>query len=406
VQTNLKPPFRDSAPGRTADAILRNCVHCGFCNATCPTYQVLGDELDGPRGRIYLIKSMLEGHRAGPATGEHLDRCLTCRACETTCPSGVQFGELIEIGRRIQAQNIPRTLHQGLERDLIRWILPYPRRLRPVLGIARALRSLLPARLRNTLPQIVSERGAPAPQVATGRTMLIVDGCVQSVTNPGINAASTRVLARLGIGVTRSKAGCCGAIAHHLASEEQARATMRSNIDTWLSVIDQGAEAIVVTASACSLMIKDYARLLADDPKYAERAARVSALCRDISEIVSSEDLSRLERTQPGKKIGFHVPCTLQHGQSLRGAVEKILLAQGHTLAETREPHLCCGAAGTYALQQYELSQQLRRRKLAALQVKSPDHIVTANIGCLLHLRKGTDVPVQHWIEVVDACSS
>jgi glycolate oxidase iron-sulfur subunit len=401
MQTRLPQELLDTAAGREADSILRSCVHCGFCTATCPTYQLLGDELDGPRGRIYLIKQMLEGAPAGRETQRHLDRCLTCRACETTCPSGVRYGRLADIGRGIAEQRIQRPLRERLFRRALRAVIPHATRFRALLRIGQGLRPLLPASLRAKLPARQSAGAWPAP--GHGRRMLVLAGCAQSSTTPRTNASAARVLDRLGISLlVAPAAGCCGALSHHLSAEQEARAFMRRNIDAWWSYIEDGIEAIVMTASGCGVMVKDYGALLADDPLYAGKAARVSALTRDLGEILAAEDTRALRKPGRVRRIAFHAPCTLQHGQQLPGVVEALLTRLGFELTEVRDSHLCCGSAGSYSLLQPQLSQRLRDHKLAALQDGAPELIATANVGCQLHLAGASGVPVVHWIELLD----
>jgi glycolate oxidase iron-sulfur subunit len=402
MQTNLADFIKDTADGQEADAILRKCVHCGFCTATCPTYQLLGDELDGPRGRIYLIKESLEGQAVTGKTRLHLDRCLTCRSCETTCPSGVRYGRLVDIGRNLVEERAPRPIHERAVRRLLRLLLPHPRRFAPLLALGQTLRPLLPATLRRKVPK--RSRGGTWPAPRHSRRMLCLDGCVQSSIAPGINAAAARVLDRLGVSVlSTTAAGCCGAVSHHLSAREEALGYMRRNIDAWWPQVEQGAEAIIIGASACTAMIKEYGELLAEDPLYAEKAARVSQLARDLSEVIADEDLASLgNSTVLSRRVAFHSPCTLQHGQGIRGTVESILDARGHRLTRVRDGHLCCGSAGTYSILQPTLSKQLRDNKIAALTAGEPDLIATANIGCLLELRAVADVPVVHWIELLD----
>ena len=400
MQTQLADFIRDTPAGREADAILRACVHCGFCNATCPTYLLSGDELDGPRGRIYQIKQLLEGQVATGHTQLHLDRCLTCRNCETTCPSGVRYAQLLDIGREILAEQQPRPpgsrflrwlLHQGLSRNRV---------FTPLLRLGQLTRPLLPSRLKAKIPLRVDP--GRWPERPSSRKMLILEGCVQPAMTPETNAATARVLDRLGIQLLRpAGAGCCGALVHHLDATEAAKRLMRRNIDAWWPAMEQGAEAIVVTASGCGVMIKDYGRLLAADPAYATKARRVSALTRDLSEILAREDLSDLA-TQPACRVAFHPPCSLQHGQQLKGMVEAILRRLGHELVEVRESHLCCGSAGVYSILQGPISQRLLEQKLAALQAGEPEMILTANIGCQAHLATRAGVPVRHWISLLD----
>ncbi|MFS8085780.1 MAG: glycolate oxidase subunit GlcF, partial [Acidobacteriota bacterium] len=373
MQTNLADWIRDTPQGKEADAILRTCVHCGFCTATCPTYQLLGDELDGPRGRIYLIKQMLEGNAVTAKTQLHLDRCLTCRSCETTCPSGVKYGRLVDIGREIVDQRVGRRFGELLKRRVLHWSLTSGAPFALAVALGRTLRGVLPARLRRGIPP----RVAPGAWPASGhmRTMLVLKGCVQPVLLPRIDAAAARVLDRLGVDlIAVAESGCCGAVSHHLDMHEAAIAAMKRNIDAWWPHIDQGAEAIVVTASGCGVMVKDYGQLLRLDPQYAERAAQVSALARDVSEVITAEWERITQMLRAGKpgpvgsvRMAFHSPCTLQHGLKITGGVERILRDLGYALVPVADPHLCCGSAGTYSILQPALSQQLKANKLAAL---------------------------------------
>jgi glycolate oxidase iron-sulfur subunit len=399
VRTQLTADLTSTVAGQRADRILRSCVHCGFCNATCPTYQLLGDELDGPRGRIYQIKQVLEGKDATPVLQTHLDRCLTCRACETTCPSGVEYHKLLDIGRELLEATVSRSLPQRLLRRLILFTFGETYRARLLFGAARRVRPLLPAGLRRRIPLA---RRLARPQEATGaRRMLLLDGCVQPAAVPQINDAARVVFSRLGINLkTVAQAGCCGTLHHHLGASDAGLNKARANIDAWWPAIEQGSEAIVITASGCAPMIKEYGELLAADPAYAARAARVSALARDVSEVLDQEDLSAFSPARP-QRIAFHSPCSLQHGQQLNGVVEGLLTRLGYSLAPVRDAHLCCGSAGTYSIFQPELSNQLRARKLDALQDQRPESIATANIGCLLHLQAQADIPVRHWLELL-----
>ncbi len=401
MQTILADTIRDTAAGQEADRILRTCVHCGFCNATCPTYQLLGDELDGPRGRIYQIKQMLEGAAVTRTTLTHLDRCLTCRNCESTCPSGVHYGRLLDTGRELVEQRVGRPKLQRLMRWLIRSIVPYPKRFRPLLRTGQLLRPLLPSALRRRIPARLPVQSWPTARHT--RRMLVLEGCVQSALAPQINAASARVLDRLGISLMAAEgAGCCGAASFHTSGNVEALDFARRNIDAWWSHIEKGIEAIVMTASGCGVHVKDYGHLLRDDPDYAAKAARVATLTRDLGEVLMQEDLAVLRvSTRPGQRIAFQAPCTLQHGQKLGGVVEGLLRDLGFTLVPVAESHLCCGSAGTYSILQRDLSQQLRRRKLGHLEADRPELIATANIGCLAHLASHATVPVRHWIELL-----
>ena len=401
MQTAIIHSPDESADMAAADAILRACVHCGFCNATCPTYQLLGSELDGPRGRIYLIKEMLEGKPAGNKTRLHLDRCLTCRSCETTCPSGVQYGRLIDIARLHIEQHAPRPLWQRLLRRTLLGVFPYPARMRVALALGKLTRPLLPVMLRRKLPR--ARPALPRPQTQHQRRMLVLEGCVQPLTAPATNAAAARVLDKLGISLlSAAEAGCCGAMHQHLAAPAAARDLMRRNIDAWWPHIEQGIEAIVISASGCGAMVKDYAHALKDDTAYAGKASRVSGLARDLSEILHSEDLRKFSAIGQGKRVACQSSCTLQHAQKLGGVVENILQQCGYTLTPVADGHLCCGAAGTYTLLQPALSQQLLNQKITALQQGEPDLIVTSNIGCQLHLESASKVPVRHWIELLE----
>jgi glycolate oxidase iron-sulfur subunit len=406
VQTNLADFIRDTAEGREADAILRKCVHCGFCTATCPTYQLLGDELDGPRGRIYLIKQMLEGGEVTGKTQLHLDRCLTCRACETTCPSGVEYGRLADIGRNIVEQRVPRSPWQALQRAVLSAVLPRTRLFGGFFAMGRALRPLLPAKLASKVPDAGPPAGAwPAPRHT--RKMVALAGCVQPVLSPAINAAAARVLDRLGISLVEATAGgCCGALRFHLNRQEEGRQDMRDLIDAWWPLVESGAEAFLMTASGCGVTVKDYGHLLKEDPAYADKAARISSMTRDLAEVLAMElpQIGKLAAGQAvaGGKAAFHSPCTLQHGQQIRGLAESVLEAAGYELTEVPDAHLCCGSAGTYSILQPDLSSQLREGKLEALHSGTPSRIATANIGCLTHLQSGTATPVEHWIHLVE----
>ncbi|MGO4395646.1 glycolate oxidase subunit GlcF [Variovorax sp. M-6] len=404
MQTELAPEFQGTADGREAEAILRKCVHCGFCTATCPTYQLLGDELDGPRGRIYLIKQVLEGKQPTRSTQLHLDRCLTCRNCESTCPSGVQYGHLVDIGRKIVDQKVPRPT---LERA-VRWTLKeaLPSALfAPAMKLGQSVRGLLPAQLQAKVP--APRPAGRWPTRSHARKVLMLAGCVQPSMAPNINSATARVLDAAGIeAVIAKNAGCCGAVKFHLDDQDGARAQMRANIDAWWPQVDSGAvEAIVMNASGCGVTVREYGHILKDDPAYAARAERISALTRDLSELLLElVPLLKARVSAPRGVVAYHPPCTLQHGQKLRGGVEQNLRALGFDIQVAQnESHLCCGSAGTYSVLQPELAYPLRDRKLGHLNQLHPAAIVSANIGCITHLQSGTETPVRHWVELLDA---
>ena len=403
MQTNLADFIKDTPQGREADAILRKCVHCGFCTATCPTYQLLGDELDGPRGRIYLIKQVLEGHPVGAKTRLHLDRCLTCRACETTCPSGVRYGRLLDVGRSVVDEKVPRGALDRALRKALRAILADRRRFAVLLRITQALRPLMPGGLRRKVP--APQPQTPWPQARHRQRMICLTGCVQPAIAPEIDAAAARALDRIEISLIRPQgAGCCGALSYHLGAQREGLDRMRANIDAWWPSLHSGASAIVATSSACGAMIKEYGELLAHDPEYAERSARVSELARDVSEVLSHDHLAQTagNRGESPRRIAFHSPCTLQHAQRLAGAVESRLTRAGFELTSVTDPHLCCGSAGTYSILERELSRRLLANKVDALQAGDPELIATANIGCLLHLRSEAKVPVVHWVQLIE----
>jgi glycolate oxidase iron-sulfur subunit len=400
----LHSDFEGDALAREAAEIIKSCVHCGFCNATCPTYQEFFDERDGPRGRVYLVKHMLESGQAGDATRMHMDRCLTCRACETTCPSGVRYGRLADIGREIIEEKARRPVVEKLQRSLARKVFPFPNRVNMLLGVGRIARWILPPRLRRQIPPKQASSLPAARPSAAQRNMIILRGCVQAAATPGTNDAARRVFRRLGIDlIEAASAGCCGAVSYHLAARDEGLDFMRRNVDAWWPLVEAGAEAIVTSASACGVMIKDYGDLLKDDPVYAPRARRISELARDLSEALEGEDLSVFRDVTGKQATAVHCPCTLSHGQKLDGTLERILERVGIPLVDTAEKHLCCGSAGTYSLLQPGISRRLLARKLEALSIGKPEQIVTANIGCQLHLGSHSDVPVRHWIELLDA---
>ena len=402
MQTNLADFIKGTPEGDEADAILRACVHCGFCTATCPTYQLLGDELDGPRGRIYLIKQVLEGVEPTRKTQLHLDRCLTCRNCESTCPSGVKYGRLADIGRRVVEERVPRTLKNRIKRSTLKEFLPRTSLFKPAFRAGTAMRALLPRGLRDKL-QPARDPGH-WPTRTHARKMLALEGCVQPAMGPNINAATARVLDALGIQLlVAPKAGCCGAVRFHMNDQDGGLADMRRNIDAWWPYVEQ-VEAIVMTASGCGVTVKDYGHLLAHDPHYAAKAARISMLTRDLSEILPQFE-AQLALQMEGKsaqRVAFHPPCTLQHGQQIRGKVEHVLRAVGVDVVLCVDSHLCCGSAGTYSVLHPEIAHALRDRKLENLEATGASEIVSANIGCMTHLQSGTDTPVTHWIELVD----
>ncbi|PJI99612.1 LOW QUALITY PROTEIN: glycolate oxidase iron-sulfur subunit [Acidovorax sp. 69] len=411
MQTQLAPEYRARADGLEAESILRKCVHCGFCTATCPTYQLLGDELDGPRGRIYLIKQVLEGETPTRKTQMHLDRCLTCRNCESTCPSGVRYGHLVDIGRKLVDEKVPRPVGEKALRWALKEGLPSPL-FAPAMKAGQLLRGLLPASLKAKVP--APQDAGSWPTRTHARKVLLLAGCVQPAMMPNINTATARVLDAVGIEtVIAPKAGCCGAVKFHLNDQDGGKAEMRANVDAWWPLVDAGGvEAIVMNASGCGVTVKEYGHILKDDPEYAAKAERISALTRDLSELLPAllpELASKLTGRvqQPDTLFAYHPPCTLQHGQKLRGGVETHLAQLGFKLRTARnDAHLCCGSAGTYSVLNPDLSYQLRDRKLDVLNEafgeQPPDMILSANIGCITHLQSGTGTPVRHWVEVLD----
>jgi glycolate oxidase iron-sulfur subunit len=420
MQTTLAPRYAHTPEGEVAARVLGACVHCGFCLATCPTYQVLGNELDSPRGRIYLMKQVFEGATPTERTQLHLDRCLTCRNCETTCPSGVQYGKLLDVGRAVVEQAVGRGAGEAVKRSALKHGLANPALFNTALKLGQTARGLLPGFLKDKVPAADPAGVWPAPRHA--RKMLVLEGCVQPGLKPNINAAAARVLDRIGISlIAEARAGCCGALAHHLNDHDGGINAMRRNIDAWLPHLDHGIEAIVMTASGCGVMVKDYGWLLRDDPVYADKAARIAAATQDISEVLLAdrEALTRLmfpAPQEPGTaspggtphapsltpRVAYHPPCTLQHGQKLAGGVESLLADLGFELTPVADKHLCCGSAGTYSILQPEIAGELKTRKLASLHAGQPEVIATANIGCLTHLQSGSQLPVKHWVELVD----
>ena len=408
MQTTLSPEYAGTPDGLAAEKILRNCVHCGFCTATCPTYQLLGDELDGPRGRIYLIKQVLEGAEPTRKTQLHLDRCLTCRNCESTCPSGVEYGHLVDIGRKLVDKKVARPTAEKSVRWALKEGLPSPL-FGPAMQLGQALRPLLPQALQAKVP--AKQDAGQWPTRTHARKMLMLAGCVQPSMGPNINTATARVLDACGIQtVVAPQAGCCGAVKFHLNDHDGGKAHMRANIDAWWPLVEGASvEAIVMNASGCGVMVKDYGHALQDDPRYAAKAARISALTRDISELLPDllptlQAAIRPEAAQAAGLQAFHPPCTLQHGQKLKGGVETHMAALGFSIRVTGcEAHLCCGSAGTYSVLQPDIAYHLRDRKLGHLADMKPQGICSANIGCITHLQSGTDTPVRHWVEVLDA---
>ncbi|WP_069384532.1 glycolate oxidase subunit GlcF [Halomonas caseinilytica] len=410
MQTHFTEQDLEQPHLREAERVLRTCVHCGFCNATCPTYQLLGDERDGPRGRIYLMKTLLESrdddNQATEETRLHLDRCLSCRNCETTCPSGVEYHKLLDIGRAEIERRVPRKASERALRFGLRKALVDPRRFKALLKLGMTFRPVTPHALRQKLPATPVDAGVRPAGRHHERQMLILEGCVQPSLSPNTNAATARVLDRLGIGLTAAPdAGCCGAVDFHLDAQEAGRDRARANIDAWWPYLEKedeaGCEAIVQTASGCGAFVKEYGDLLADDPVYADKAAHVSARAKDLVEILEDEPLDNLALANR-ERLAFHCPCTLQHAQRLGGHVEGILARLGFPLTPVRDAHLCCGSAGTYSITQPTLATQLRDNKLDALEEGQPDVIATANIGCQSHLAGAGRTPVRHWIELVD----
>lgn len=397
MQTKIKKDFLQSDNGRLADKILRNCVHCGFCTATCPTYQILGDELDGPRGRIYQIKEMLEGEKVSQETLTHLDRCLSCRSCETTCPSGVEYGNLLEIGRSEVEKRVKRPLTQRLLRKSLLMVLPFSNRFSALLKLGQFFRPVLPKVLKKQIPLRIKLSDLALKQHK--RKMLILDGCAQPALAPEINHATKKVLDALGIELI-SFSGCCGAINQHLSDEERALVIIKNNIDRLAAEFNNGVEGIVMTASGCGAMFKDYPHLLRHDKIYKEKSEYVASKTFDLTEIIDTKKLN--DKLKPQQKhIALHTPCTLQHTQKLPSNIENIFSDCRYQLTPIKDKHLCCGSAGTYSITQPKLSAQLREQRLTGLMTGQPDVIATANIGCLHHLNVDSPVLVKHWIEII-----
>jgi len=404
MRTAISGPLADTEAGAVAATALRACVHCGMCNATCPTYQLAGDELEGPRGRIYLMKQVLEGARPTRLTLDHLDSCLSCRACETTCPSGVEYHKLLDVGREAVAQLVPRPLGERVLREGLRRLTLSPGLFAALVGLGRLFHPLLPKALQGKIP----------PQVAVGhwpksdkpRTMLVLKGCVQSAAAAHFNASTARVFDWLGISLVEApKAGCCGAVSFHLDAAEAARSQARANLDAWVPLLDQGAEALIVNSSGCAAFIKDYPDLLRDDPDYLPRAKQIASLLRDPIEVLERADLT-LARNPTSPKIAVHEPCTLQHGLKLTGRISRLLSRLGYEPQPVADNHLCCGSAGAYSVLHPETANSLKANKLEALNASKPATVFTANIGCWMHLSDGDGAPVRHWIEAVEAVLS
>ena len=400
MQTSLPDTYRRTPKGRRAEDILRSCVHCGFCNATCPTYQVLGDELDGPRGRIYLLKEMFESQSVSAVASTHLDRCLTCRACETTCPSGVAYGELLELGRDMQTRQVRRGFLEALTRRWLLAVVPRPERFRRWAALGRRVAWLLPTRLRQQLPRKaarIQRIAAPAQPVAK---VLLLQGCVQRVATPEANAALTKLLAKHHIAVTTVAAeGCCGSLSLHLGEEDQALRQVKANLQA-MGPLLQDHDAVISTASGCGVTLKDYQRLLDEDDELASVAYHFVRKVKDVSEYLAGLGLA-FDKLEDVRRVAVHIPCTLQHGQGLGPAVAQLLADAGYELVDVPDAHLCCGSAGTYSLLQPALSEEIRQRKLENLQLHAPDVIVSANVGCQMHLGAAAGVPVRHWLELL-----
>ncbi len=405
MEFHLAEKYRLQTYAKEAEDILRRCVHCGFCNATCPTFQLLGDELDGPRGRIYLIKQILEGNNPTPTTRKHLDRCLSCQSCETTCPSGVHYSRLLETGRQLHRETLKRPLKQALTQRILRIILLHPALFRLLLKTGHSLSFLLPAALKKKMPPIGKNPATTSTENSRNKTaanIIMLRGCAQQVCAPEINFTAKQLFSQLGFNVLESSADqCCGALSHHNDATEEARALARKNIDAWWPWIEQGAEAILITASGCATMLHEYGHLLVDDHEYASKAARIAELCRDPVEMLESFSEQLIVKQGVSSHISYQSPCTQQHGLKLQGRVETLLKNTGFTLSKQTISHLCCGSAGSYSVMQPELSSQLRKNKLEDLTREAPALIATANIGCLLHLQSGTDLSVKHWLQLI-----
>jgi len=422
MQTNFSPEQRADPKIAEAEAILRKCVHCGFCTATCPTFLVIGDELDSPRGRIYLIKDMLE--KGGHATGEvarHLDRCLTCLSCMTTCPSGVDYMHLVDYARVRVEKSHRRPLADRAMRALLAFVLPYPTRLRAALAAAvygaplkpllarlpggfKRLAAMLDLAPRPMAPRVPTEAAGTYAALGTrrGRVALLA-GCAQPVLTPEVNQATISLLTRNGIEVVQSpKAGCCGALVHHMGREATALDQARRNVDAWTAEIENGGlDAILITASGCGSTVKDYGHMLRLDPAYAEKAARVSALAKDVSQYLATIDLPP-PAVETGFTVAYHSACSMQHGQRIRREPKLLLEKAGFVVRDVPEGHICCGSAGTYNVMQPEIARKLRDRKVGNIESLAPDIIATGNVGCAMQIGSGTAIPVVHTVELLD----
>jgi len=400
MQTRLAPKIQQSRHAGTIGTILRNCVHCGFCNATCPTYQLLGDELDGPRGRIYQMKMYFEGEPANAEMLRHLDRCLTCRSCETTCPSGVRYSHLLEIGKQLIEDDLPRPWLDRMRRAAIVRFINSGWIFASSIRIGQALAPMMPTALRRSIPprQVALARKGGRHE----RKVLMLAGCVQPALAPNTNTRAINLLDRLGVEVIELPDKlCCGAAAMHTSEPDYALRQVKQLIDSWWPHIEAGVEAIVVTATGCGVSVRDYERLLADDPEYADKARKVSSLYRDLVEVVEAHSEQIEVSDAPDKRVAVHTPCTMQHGLGLSNRVERLLAGAGYQICRIEEAHLCCGSAGTYSMLQPVMATQLQHNKIQALSVDRPDIIATANIGCQLHLAQGNATPVVHWIELL-----
>ncbi|CAM5528244.1 glycolate oxidase iron-sulfur subunit [Aquamicrobium terrae] len=418
MQTNFTPAQLADPHVAESEKILRKCVHCGFCTATCPTYVTLGNELDSPRGRIYLIKDMLENGRAADReTVTHIDRCLSCLACMTTCPSGVHYMHLVDHARAYIEQTYRRPLPDRLVRAMLAFVLPYPARFRaalklaklgrPFAGLMEKVPALRPvAAMLKLAPKSVPVAARPAGRAAQatqkGRVALLT-GCAQSVLDPGTNEATVSLLSRLGVEVVLPQGeGCCGALVHHMGREEEALAFARRNVDAWTREIEQGGlDAIIITASGCGTTVKDYGFMLRLDPAYAQKAAKVSALAKDVTEYLFTLDLPAPARA-PGTVVAYHSACSMQHGQKITRQPKELLARAGFVVKEPREGHLCCGSAGTYNILQPEISAQLRDRKVKNIEATGADIVATGNIGCITQIASAAKLPVVHTVRLLD----